>query len=626
MLIDKEDSKKIEQEIEKIIASYTKEINDNSKYIQGVRVKAESGFIYIKLLAKHKENPTEFTQEDVNREFAKRMRVNDKKLNSNKIQEILQDAIIEGDPVSSKVGECAEKIKEEYKESGRLIYCVSTEKGLKKVNPKRKVSNYYIAGSLDIIVGTSSYDVLLEKIVEECAGENVKKAGKYIIYSQNPFNEGRESGEEIKLNREITIYAVNEENFAPVLNYRTNRNFDGIIDFRGEWISRSESEDVQDEKSIKSISKDFFNERQVFVQKSNIDVVRQIEDNDDEEEILNILEMLLEEGELEYLNPKYDVNINKRLLDAKKRNDERLDIAKKTMKAIDPKKIEEYLNQNIAFAEPTIQRIKQIAVEAEDLDAESEEKKDKGINDTKLGKEDICRTLSQIDSLLGIRTRVISYTNKREIEEILINGTEKDLVSFYTNKLLGNNRSEKEKAVLTDIVYYATKRNKEEIKKEKLQSIKEANQDLLDLIYFKENGISERSIYSFIIDCCDDDIDEYKKKISRLKSIVENDEIEDIKFAEERYFNFSNIVQQFETRPKELKRQIKDFFNKRGKMTLVELESKNKVNLNDNGRNNEKAIDSDLLNSTKIKPQANAHNKDTKRNEQKQRKKVDMDI
>ena len=158
------------------------------------------------------------------------------------------------------------------------------------------------------------------------------------------------------------------------------------------------------------------------------------------------------------------------------------------------------------------------------------------------------------------------------------------------------------------------------------QSIKEANQDLLDLIYFKENGISERSIYSFIIDCCDDDIDEYKKKISRLKSIVENDEIEDIKFAEERYFNFSNIVQQFETRPKELKRQIKDFFNKRGKMTLVELESKNKVNLNDNGRNNEKAIDSDLLNSTKIKPQANAHNKDTKRNEQKQRKKVDMDI
>ena len=574
MLLSKEDSANLEKEIAKIIESYTDEINESGKYTLKQRYRATSGFLYRDLMAKNKARYNGENQEEVYREFARKMKMEDKNLKSYELANLVSVSVMEGEPVTDQVGNCAEEIKELYGNNGKAIYCVSTKKGLKKIEPQIKASNYYKAGSQEAIVGASYYEKLMENIVEESLGGTIERAGKYIIYPKNPFKEKSNSLNKIELNREVFVYEVDQENFEPVVNYHTDKGYNGIIDFDGDWISRSEGEKVKEESSINAIEKDFFESRQVFVQTSNIDVIKQIEYTDDEEEILNILEMLIEEGELSYLNLDYGINVNERLRYAKERSNKRLEIAKETMRLIDAKKIEEYLRGNISYSEEQIKEFKQIEIEAEDTNTERPEADGNNHFVKRINNE-----LMKIDSLLGLKAMVLSIKDKKKLEEIEKNGSEKDIVNYYVDKMVGKSRSKKEKSILSDLLYFQTREDKEEVQKRELEGIKDTNTDLLNLIYFKENGISEKSIYSFIIDRCDDDAYMYKDSINRLNDIVEKDAIKQIESDLDRYVISRRVTKQFESHPNDFRRTIKQFFNKKGKTILDEQNHKNIGNI-----------------------------------------------
>ena len=613
----KEDSNEIDQKIENIIAAHNEAINNNEKINYGIRLKATGAFVYRALLAKYRENQDEYNQEDVYREFAKIMRIEDKNLKSYELANIIPQVASEGEVISDIISECAQKIKDTYLESEKQVYCVSTKKGLKEILPVIRASNYYKAGTSEAIIGASNYEKILDEIAEECVDGKVKRAGKYIIYANNPFKKDDKSGE-IKLNREISVYAIDSKNFEPVLNYRMDKNYNGIISFDREWISRAESENVLKETSVSTISKDFFRNRQVFVQNSNLDVIKQIEYNEDEEEVLNIIEMLIEEGELEYLNLDYNVGIDERLKNAKEKSDKRRAVAKETMKLIDAEKIETYLRDSISYGESEIQEIREIEIKTDDIEDEEEKSDSKEAT-----RKDIIGQFIKIDPVIGIKLGLIYLKNKKAIEDIVSNGTNKELIAFYVDRLIGTAKSEKDKAVITDLVYYQTQTENEDIHREELLAIKEKNEDLLALIYFRENGISEDSIYSFIIDCCDDDLDSYKNKMNRIKDIVEKDEIEKVKLDVERYLISNKLAKQFETNPKEMKRRLKDFFRKNDKVTLFKSDNENKDNLERN--KGEKRVPENSNLSAKYAESKN-YKCEEEQKTQKKRKREEMDI
>ena len=595
MLLSKEDSSKIEQEINKIVESYIDEINESGKYTIKQKYRATSGFLYRFLMAKNKENHNEKNQENVYKEFARRMKLDDKNLKSYELAKLVSTSVIEGEPVTDQVGNCAEDIKELFHKSNRAIYCVRNRKGLKNIEPQSKASNYYKAGTEAVIVGASYYEKILDAIVEESIGESVEKAGKYIIFSKNPFREGGGDLNKIKLAREVFVYEVDQENFEPVVSYHTDKDYNGIIDFEGEWISRSEGERIKGETRVAEIDKKYFESRQVFIQKSNIDIIKQIEYTDDEEEILNILEMLIEDGELKYLNLDYGINVNERLKSAKERSDRRFEIAKETMKAIDAIKIENYLNANVNYDKEQIKTFKQIEIEAEELEPVSDKKEDKKSFRKRINKE-----LTYINPILGMKGKWLLLKDRKKLEDIEKNGSRKDIVTYIINGIVGSDKTEMEKEILSDILYFQLSDDKEVVQSERIEEIKDKITDMLNLIYFRESGISEKSIYSYIADRYDDDIYSYKNSINRIKDIVGKDAIKQIKSDIDRYVISSKIQKQFETSPKDFKSQMKQFFKKNNKITLDEEDNKSKGNIKSFKDENKRVADNNLF--IQIKP------------------------
>ena len=576
MQAQKEKLDKISVEIANIVDEYEEKINNPDKFNYRQRYMANLVFEYRKIAARYKHLNKKYNEEEVYKEFAKLIGEDKKRLKTYEIAERLSKAVIEGEGVIDLVGECADKIKEVYKEYNDVLYHISTTDGMKEIKASKNKLNKYEIENLDAIFATSDTYQLENSIMEANAGGLISKNG-ILIYPNSPFDKIEDAKDDLELNESTHIYMLREKNFEPVVSFSTDSSYVGYIHFDGEWISREEQEKVERKVDINKLSNNIFNNRQIFIQKSNIELLRKISSIKDREEAMEILEMLIEEGELEYINSRIGINYDDRLKAAQDKSDNRYKKANKTLKKIDADKTGHILDRNLEYAEGYEDEYRSIEIEAEEYDEDTAEK-------SNIDNKIILKNIFSLSNYLGIRATTILTKEKKKLE----GKSEEEKIEYIINKVYGKRENSKKIDLIKRVIlgYIAEKEKSDAIGKKMIGEVKEDNSSLLDMMYFKENGITEESIYSFIIDRCEDDYDEFDKRIATMQEAIKNKKVKSIEENVNNFLIARKLIKELIMDPKQAKKKFKELLAGKGNDLSVKSNNLNKSKIKQNRSKN----------------------------------------